>query len=313
MYNAYFGFERSPFELSPDPRFFFPMEKSKEALASIYYALCQRKGFAVMTGEVGTGKTLLVRCLLELLKRQQIPFANVFNPRLSDIDFLTYVSFDLGIKVTERSKAALLRGLYSYLLVQLQKGLTTVLVIDEAHQAPCEVLEEVRLLTNLETSEHKLIQIVLVGQPELDGKLDSYELRQLKQRITIRTHLQPYTIVETCQYIEQRLKRAGAKNRAIFPLETVEAIQRYSTGIPRLINSICDQSLVAAYARQSHTVPAEIVEEVAGYFRLHPAPEIVENPDSPQFVAEKREAAKYLLQMLETLKGKPAASHRALP
>jgi general secretion pathway protein A len=222
------------------------------------------------------------------------------------------VSFDLGIKVTERSKAALLRGLYSYLLVQLQKGLTTVLVIDEAHQAPCEVLEEVRLLTNLETSEHKLIQIVLVGQPELDGKLDSYELRQLKQRITIRTHLQPYTIVETCQYIEQRLKRAGAKNRAIFPLETVEAIQRYSTGIPRLINSICDQSLVAAYARQAHTVPPEIVEEVAGYFRLHPAPEITENPDSPEFVAEKREAAKYLLQMLETLKGKPAA-HRALP
>jgi general secretion pathway protein A len=307
MYKGYFGFERSPFELSPDPSFFFPLEKTKEALASIYYALCQRKGFVVLTGEVGTGKTLLIRCLLELMKRQQIPSANVFNPRLSDIDFLSYVSFDLGIQVTERSKSSLLRALYSFLLVQMRKGLTTVLVIDEAHQAPLEVLEEIRLLTNLETGKEKLIQLVLVGQPEFDTRLDSFELRQLKQRIAIRCRLEPFTIMETRQYIEGRLTRAGAgpTARAIFPLETVEAIHRYSLGIPRLINSICDQSLIAAYARESRSVPVEFVDEVASYFRLQPVPELVDNIERAQF-AEQREAANYLLQVIESIKRQPA-------
>ena len=319
MYNAFFGFERSPFELSPDPHFFFPMEKSKEALASMYYALCQRKGFVVMTGEVGTGKTLLVRCLMELLKRQQIPFANVFNPRLSDIDFLTYVSFDLGIKVTDRSKSSLLRGLYSFLLVQLQKGLTTVLVVDEAHQMPLEVLEEIRLLTNLETSQQKLIQILLVGQPEFDARLDSFELRQLKQRIAIRTRLEPFTLSETRQYIERRLVRVGAQAtaRSIFPLESVESIHRYSLGIPRLINSICDQSLVAAYARQMRAVPVALIDEVASYFRLQPVPELVENYENDRSV-EHREAANYILEVIESIKRKPAAAasggmHRVYP
>ena len=307
MYEGFFGFERSPFELSPDPQFFFPVEKSKEALASIYYALCRRKGFVVTTGEVGTGKTLLIRCLLELLKRQEIPFANVFNPKLSEIDFLNYVSFDLGIKVTAHSKSILLRALYEFLLVQLQRGLTTVLVVDEAHQMSLEVLEEVRLLTNLETSQQKLIQIVLVGQPEFDTKLDSFELRQLKQRISIRCRLEPYTIMETRQYIEWRLTRAGAGStaRAIFSLETVEAIHRYSLGIPRLINSICDQSLIAAYARELRSVPAELIDEVASYFRLQPVPELVENTERPR-VTEQREAANDLLQVIESMEHKPA-------
>lgn len=307
MYNKHFGFTRSPFELSPDPRLFSATQRSRETLASIYYALCQRKGFIVMTGEVGTGKTLLVRCLLELLKRQQIPFANVFNPRLSDVDFLSYISYDLGIKVEVQSKSVLLRGLYSFLLEQSQKGRTTVLVIDEAHQMPLSVLEEVRLLTNLETSQYKLIQIVLVGQPELDAKLDSFELRQLKQRIAIRCQLEPYNLVETCLYIEQRLKRAGGgpKTRTIFPLETVEAIQRYSTGIPRVINAICDQALVAAYARQLDSVPVSVIEEVATYFRLHTAPELLETVHPSTFLEEK-DAARYLREIIESVKRGPA-------
>ena len=311
MYNDYFGFERSPFELSPDPSFFLPLENSKEALASIYYGLCQRKGFVVMTGEVGTGKTLVIRCLLELLKRQQIPFANIFNPRLSDIDFLRYVSFDLGIKVTEGSKSSLLHGLYNFLLVQLQKGLTTVLVVDEAHQAPLEVLEEIRLLTNLETGQQKLIQIVLAGQPEFDDKLDSFELRQLKQRIAIRCRLKPYTIMETRQYIERRLTRAGAGStaRAIFPLETVEAIHQYSSGIARLINSICDQSLIAAYARELRSVPVTVIDEVASYFRLHPAPDLMGSTEGAPLMGE-REAARYLLRLIESIKGNSAAETR---
>jgi len=313
MYNRFFGFRRSPFELSPDPHFFFPLEKSKEALASIYYALCQRKGFVVLTGEVGTGKTLVIRCLLDLLKRQQIPFANIFNPRLSIIDFLTYVNFDLGIKVTDRSKSSLLRGLYTFLLMQLQQGLTTVLVVDEAQQMSFDVLEEIRLLANLETSQHKLIQIVLVGQPEFDTKLDSFELRQLKQRVAIRCRLEPYTITETLQYIEQRLKRvggAGSMAGAIFPIESVEAIHRYSQGIPRLINSICDQSLIAAYARQWRSVPVELIDEVASYFRLHFVPEPAKSTETPDFTGQ-REAANYLLRVIESNKSKPAASiHR---
>jgi general secretion pathway protein A len=279
------------------------MDRSKEALVSVYYALCKRKGFVVMTGEVGTGKTLLIRCLLELLKRQQIPFANIFNPRLSDIDFLNYVSYDLGIKVNGQSKSGLLRGLYSFLLEQLQKGRTTVLVIDEAHQMALSVLEEVRLLTNLETNRYKLIQIVLVGQPELDAKLDSFELRQLKQRIAVRCRLEPYTIVETCQYIEHRLQRAGAGagSRAIFPLETIEAIQRHSLGIPRLINSLCDQSLMAAYARGLRSVPIAVVDEVASYFRLKSVAETAASNDRSPFLNE-REAAEYLLQRVASLR-----------
>ncbi len=317
MYNGFFGFERSPFELSPDPDFFFPLERSREALASIYYALCQRKGFVVLTGEVGTGKTLLIRCLLKLLKRQQIPFANVFNPRLSDMDFLEYVIFDLGIKVAERSKSSLLRALYNFLLVQLQKGLTTVLVVDEAHQMGQSLLEEVRLLTNLETNQQKLIQIVLVGQPEFDTKLDSFELRQLKQRIAIRYRLEPFTIAETRQYIERRLTRAGAGSgaRAIFSLKTVEAIHRYSLGIPRLINSICDQSLIAAYARQSRSVPVELIDEIATYFRLQSVPKFMEeSSEAPQFSGQ-REAASYLLGVIESLKNKPPLVdvHRVFP
>jgi len=291
------------------------MESSKEALASIYYALCQRKGFVVMTGEVGTGKTLLIRCLLQLLKRQQICFANIFNPRLSEIDFLCNVSFDLGIKVAEPSKARLLRGLYTFLLAQLQQGRTTVLVVDEAHQAPHEVLEEIRLLTNLETSQQKLIQIVLVGQPEFDTKLDSFELRQLKQRIAIRCRLERFTIMETRQYIERRLARAGAglTSGAIFPVATVEAIHRYSLGIPRLINSICDQSLIIAYARQLRSVPVEFVDEVACYFRLQPVPEPAEDKESQEFV-DHREAANYLLRVVESIKRQPSARpHSARP
>ena len=169
----------------------FSSEKSKDALASISDAIRQRKGFVVMTGEVGTGKTLVLRCLFELWEREEIPFAYFIGPRLSTIDFLSYITFELGINVAEPSKGNLLRALYGFLLAQFEKGLTTVLIIDEAHQMPRSVLEEIRLLTNFETAQQKLVQIVLVGQPELDKKLDSVELRSLKQRIAVRCQLEP--------------------------------------------------------------------------------------------------------------------------
>jgi general secretion pathway protein A len=274
MYKEFFGLNRSPFDLSPDPFFMFASQKTREALASISYAVNQRKGFVVMTGEVGTGKTLVLRCLFELWEREQIPFAYFIGPRLSTIDFLSYITSELGINVVEPTKGTLLRALYGFLLAQFESGSTTVLVIDEAHQIPRSVLEEIRLLTNFETAQQKLVQIVLVGQPELDKKLDSFELRSLKQRIAMRCQLEPPGAEETCQYIERRLELAGAHSQAamIFSAEAMKAIYRYSQGIPRLINSLCEQALLAAWARQLSVVPPEIVEEAASHFRLYPAP-----------------------------------------
>jgi general secretion pathway protein A len=276
MYKNFFGLNRNPFELTPDPFFMCPSVKSKEALESIKYAVARRKGFVVMTGEVGTGKTLIVRSLFKLWKSEGIAFANIFAPRLPVIDFLINATSDLGMKVTEPTKGNLLRALYGFLVTQFQKGFTTVLVIDEAHQISTTVLEEIRMLTNVETNQQKLVQVLLVGQPELDTKLDSFELRQLKQRIAIRCQLEPLREEETCQYIEHRLNLAGANSQAntIFPTETVNVVHRYSRGIPRLVNSICDQALVAAYALQVRVVPVEIIEEVASHFRLDLAPNL---------------------------------------
>jgi general secretion pathway protein A len=275
MYKDFFGLNRNPFELSPDPSFMCSTEKSNAALASIMYAIANRKGFVVMTGDVGTGKTLVVRTLFEWWKSQGIAFANIFAPKLPVIDFLINATSDLGIKVTESTKGNLLRAFYGFLVTQFQKGLTTVLVIDEAHQMPTAVLEEIRMLTNVETNQQKLVQVLLVGQPELDRKLDLFELRQLKQRIAIRCQLEPLTEEETYHYVISRLNLAGANSQAntIFPTETIDAVHRYSRGIPRLINSICDHALVAAYTLQLRVVPVEIIEEVASLFRLDPAPD----------------------------------------
>jgi len=276
MYKSFFGLNRNPFELSPDPFFLCPLGKSEESLATIHYAVTRRKGFVVLTGEVGTGKTLMIRYLCDLWKERQIPFAHVTAPRLSVTDFLSYVTFDLGIKVNEPTKGDLLRALYGFLVAQFEKGLTTILIVDEAHQTTRAVLEEIRVLTNFETAHEKLLQILLVGQPELDKKLDSFALRQLKQRIAIRCELEPLREKETGRYIEHRLRLGGANTQAstIFPADTVRAIHRYSSGIPRLVNSICEQALVAAYARQLLIVPVEIIHAVASYFRLEPGPDL---------------------------------------
>jgi len=293
MYEEFFGLNASPFELSPDPFFMFPSEQSKEALAAIALAINRRKGFVVMTGEVGTGKTMMLRCLFELWESEQIPFAYFIGPRLSTVDFLSYITLELGITVAEPSKGTLLRALYGFLLAQFEKGLTTVLVIDEAHQIPRRVLEEIRLLTNFETAQQKLVQILLVGQPELDAKLDSAELRSLKQRIAVRCRLEPLREEEVRDYIRRRLEIAGASPSqacAIFPSETIDAVFRYSLGIPRLVNNICDQALSAACARQLHAVPVEIIDKIASRFRLNP-PAHVKRPEKPLPSARGLESA----------------------
>src|SRR5436309_9578598 len=241
MYKRFYNLQRNPFDITPDPYFLFPTKKHNEALAALYYGVKRRKGFVVLTGEVGTGKTVLVRCLLQVLNRADVAFAYVFNPLLSPMEFLQYVSGDLRLLTEGNNKSDLLLELSSDAIARHQKGLTTVLVVDEAHHLATEVLEEIRLLTNLETADQKLLQILLVGQPELDHKLDSVELRQLKQRIAWRSHLDPLSREETAGYIHRRMRIAGANSHAdsLFPPETIETIYRHARGIPRLINTVC--------------------------------------------------------------------------
>ena len=271
MYKAYFGLTRNPFDLTPDPRCFVATRRHNEALAALYYGVRWHKGFVVVTGEVGTGKTLLLRCLLRLLKESRdVAYAYLFNSRLAPTEFLQYILSDFGLPASGRNKGELLLDLGQFLVSRGSKKLTTVLIVDEAHHLSDEILEEVRLLSNLETTDDKLLQIVLVGQPELDEKLDSLGLRQLKQRIALRAQLLPLDAAETREYIEQRLHIAGAdpKEKVIFPPETIAAIYRHASGLPRLINTICENALVAAYARQVPTVSPEIIEGVAREFRL---------------------------------------------
>jgi general secretion pathway protein A len=275
MYKSFFHLVRNPFDLTPDPHCFVSTRRHNEALAALYYGVRWHKGFVVITGEVGTGKTLLLRCLLRLLKESKdIAYAYVFNGRLSPAEFLQYILCDLGLQASGKNKSELLLELGQFLVSRGSKKLTTVLIIDEAHLLTEDILEEVRLLSNLETPDEKLLQIVLVGQPELDDKLDSLGLRQLKQRIALRAQLAPLDIRETGEYIEKRLQIAGASLQGdpIFPQETAAAVYQHSHGLPRLINTICENALIAAYARQSHSVTAEIISDVAREFRLDVTP-----------------------------------------
>lgn len=299
MYKKFFGLSRNPFEISPDPYFLFPTARHNEALASIYHGVLRHKGFVVVTGEVGTGKTLLVRCLLEMLRKANVAFANVFNPGLSPLEFLHYIAFDLGLKVSAPSKAELLFELNNFLISRYQSRMTTVLVVDEAQHLEPEVLEEIRLLTNLETPQQKLFQIVLVGQPELEQKLDSPNLRQLKQRVALRCRLEPLDEFETQGYVRRRLERAATDSHAanIFSDESLAAIYRYSKGIPRLINTICENALVCAYAARNMTAGPEIIEEVARDLRLN----VILPPVTPVEPDAQQALAKSLLVLVNSL------------
>ena len=264
MYRRFYGLTRKPFEVSPDPYFYYPTQRHNEALAMLTYGVQENKGFLVVSGEVGTGKTLLVRCLLDALSQHRIAFAFVFNPVLSVIDFLTLLLHDLGVSAKSQSKIELLSLLNQHLLLRSRRGEATALIVDEAQLLSCELLEEIRLLTNLETSLFKLLQIVLVGQPELEAKLDSPQLRQLKQRVAMRYRLAPLDLQDVRGYILRRLELACAHSRAcsIFPEESFTAVHRYSRGIPRLINTICENCLISGYSRQSKQITPNIVEEV---------------------------------------------------
>ena len=304
MYKAFFKLTRNPFDLVPDPTLFVPTKRHNEALAALYYGVRRHKGFVVVTGEVGTGKTLLLRCLLRLLKEsKEIAYAYLFNSRLSPIEFLQYILADFGLPSSGRNKSELLLDLGQFLIARGSRRLTTVLIVDEAHHLSAEILEEVRLLSNLETTDDKLLQIVLVGQPELDDKLDSVGLRQLKQRIALRAHLGALDAEETRGYIEQRLKIAGADANptALFPPETIEAVYLNSRGFPRLINTICENGLITAYARQIPSVTPDIIADVAKEFRL----DVVTTPDADHSLSSDMDAQRVigvLLDLYSTLR-----------
>ena len=272
MYKSFYNLTRNPFDLTPDPACFVPTVRHNEALAALYYGIRRHKGVVVVTGEVGTGKTLMLRCLLQLFKESsEIAYAYLFNCRLSAHEFLHYTVADFGLKVDERqSKGTLLLELSKYVTSRGLQGLTTVLVVDEAHNLSMELLEEIRLLSNLETNDDKLLQIVLVGQPELDLKLDSFELRPLKQRIALRAHLAPLDEQDTDRYILERLTIAGGASGTdpLFAPDAVKLIHQYSKGFPRLINTICENCLITGYARQMRVITQDLVHGVAKDFHL---------------------------------------------
>lgn len=299
MYKLFYRLTRNPFELSPDPRFFFSTPRHNEALASLCYGVQKRKGFVVLTGEVGTGKTLLVRCLLDWLDRYKIAFSHVFNTRLSVSEFMQYFLSDLGLPVAGKSKGEMISQLNHYLIDRYRQGSTAVLIIDEAQLLEWDLLEEVRLLTNLETGQQKLLQILLIGQPELDQKLESVNLRQLKQRIALRYQLTPLSEEETRAYILRRLQVAGANSHAagLFPGETLAAIVKFSRGVPRLINTICENALIAGFARQAKVITPDIVEEIAGDFRLDVPPQTLADPSYDQ----RHALLKEIFRVIETL------------
>ena len=268
MYKEFFGLRANPFNVNPDPRYLYLTRHTEEALACLTYGIQSRKGFVLLTGEVGTGKTTLINKLLEWLRLQQVATAFIFNSRLDVPQFLDFMMADFAIPCDTKSKSQVLQRLYNWLLDRYRAGETAVLIVDEAQNLSDEVLEEIRMLTNLETFTEKLLQIVLVGQPELEQRLKQPQLRQLRQRLTLRAKTHPFNLEETKSYITQRLRIAGSNGDSVFEPEAVAALFKYSLGVPRVINLLCEHCLVSAFVDQKKTVSAEIVDAVAKDFDL---------------------------------------------
>lgn len=268
IYNAYFGLAQNPFNISPDPEFLYRSPQHEEALANLIYGVRGRKGFIVLTGEVGTGKTTMLECLRDYLDSQRIEFAFIFNSRLTPEQFFDMMAYDFDLQCDRKSKTDVLFALHQLLVNQSERGRTSVLIVDEAHNLDWEVLEEIRLLGNLENRQGKLLQVILAGQPEFDRKLDAPNLRQLKQRVVLRCSLNPLSLEETAAYIETRLARAGMAHQTVFSPDLIQDIHFRSRGIPRLVNLLCDNLLVTSFALEQRTATFEMLEEVCQDLRL---------------------------------------------
>ena len=268
MYNAFFGFTESPFNLSPDPSFLYRSAQHEEALANLIYGVQSRKGFIVLTGEVGTGKTTMLECLRDFLEAQRIEFAFIFNSRINSDQFFEMIAYDLDLRCPKMSKTEVLFQLNETLVQQANHGRTTVLIVDEAHNLEWEVLEEIRMLGNMENRRGKLIQVILAGQPELDRKLDAPNLRQLKQRIVLRCTLEPFSETDTADYIQSRLTKVGMPNQTVFPADVLAGIHARSQGSPSMINGICDNLLLTAFDTEQLECSMDMLDEVSADMRL---------------------------------------------
>jgi general secretion pathway protein A len=270
MYNEFFGLKESAFNVSPDPRYLFLTPVMQEALAGLAYGVQRRKGIILLTGEVGTGKTTLLNQLMDWLRQNQAATAFIFNTRLSVEDLFNYILTDFGISCASRGKSDMLIRLNNWLLDRYvaRDPEPAVLIVDEAQNLSLELLEEIRLLTNLETSTEKLLQIVLSGQPELEWKFKDPKLRQLRQRITLRYRTSQLSLSETLGYVEERLRIAGAKGEPIFPSKAIESIHEYSRGVPRVINILCEHALINAFAENQKQISVDLIHEVAREFEL---------------------------------------------
>lgn len=262
MYRKFYGFKDKPFELTPDPQFIYLSEIHQEALAYLRYAVREGKGFSVITGEAGTGKTSLIHMLLSQLDGQ-VRTCYIFNPILDPSDFLNYICEDLGIETDGmKSRGQSLSALHDFLLDCFTRNERVFLIIDEAQSLEPKLLQQVRLLTNLETTKNKLLHVILMGQPELQETLEKPHFRPLKQRITVRYNLRPLNLKETRDYIIHRLKKAGSRSINLFDNRASKEIYKYSKGIPRLINIVCDNALLTGFSLDQSRIGKKIIRDV---------------------------------------------------
>ncbi|MFH1202297.1 MAG: AAA family ATPase [Candidatus Omnitrophota bacterium] len=260
MYEKFFGLREKPFNVTSDPSFFYLSRRHREAFSFLVYGISERKGIIEITGEIGTGKTTLCRTLLNHLDKKT-KTAFILNPNFSEVQFLQAVVEDFGIATKTKSRLGLVQALNIFLLEESKAGRNIVLIIDEAQNLKPNQLEQIRLLSNLETEKEKLLQIILVGQPELHGKLKLPQLRQIAQRISVRYHILPLDRDELETYINHRLKIAGANGTLKFLSESFDAIFSFSKGVPRLINMLCDRALLACFVKEAKEISPEIVEK----------------------------------------------------
>jgi general secretion pathway protein A len=288
MYNSYFGFRESPFSVTPDPRFFYTNPIYLEAYATLRYGIEAKKGFTMITGEVGTGKTTLLRKLLRNLE-DTVHSVFIFTTYLTFPELLQVTLHDLGLTPKDTSRVTMLQQLNDYLIKQFRQGHTVAALIDEAQDLSDDVLEDLRLLSNLETDREKLLQIVLMGQPELEVKLDQPRLRQLKQRVAVQCRLNPLKDEEVGPYIDFRLRTAGYEGKGLFHRAAVQQIALYSKGIPRLMNIICDNALLTAYTASKKIISADMIAEVARDLRIESEPQVAKAEPHPAVSAPKAE------------------------
>jgi general secretion pathway protein A len=302
MYRGFFGLKENPFNVSPDPRYLFLTEQIEETLSGLMYGIQTKKGIVMLTGEVGTGKTTLVNRVLDCLHQREVKTAFLFNSRMNSTQLLDFVLAEFEIPCESRAKSQQLMSLNQWLLDRFRARETAVLIVDEAQNLTFPVLEEIRLLTNLETSTEKLLQIVLSGQPEFEEKLNLPQLRQLRQRIMLRCKTHPLTKEQTNSYILERLKIAGAvpSGNPIFSPEAIETVHVYSLGIPRVVNLLCEHALINAYVEQQRPIQSKIIEDVAREFQLDQV-EPIASPENLRTSAELYNSEAFIQNLGEAL------------